>query len=140
MENFNFQLRKAYKFSLRNISDIESFGLKSTYEKVKVKIDAVDHTDAVKYSDIHTIHENMRLLPELANTYAEDLTFVIFELENKDKVAIAIEWIDTTTIELVEEETVIFTFKSCTVQTRELIKLSLLELGITDYETRLIHN
>ena len=121
----NFKLKKSYSF----ITRIPSL-LNLSYYQQKVK-GILTHDQAVKYTDITSLHTQAKvLLPELP-TNVTDLTYILFESIDKKQTVLAYEYIDESSIKEVTSLTMTATIENIDTEDLSLIVAKLKELGYT---------
>ena len=126
----SFALKKKYNFNSQpELSAI--LGEKFTLFKVKALLTS---EEAVKYTDIVTLHTTCRPLIQTLPDSIHDLTYILFEDVNKNTTVLALEYIDINTI--VEVQTINIRLNLYDVSTEDLtvLKTTLLELGYANFK------
>ena len=121
-----FNLHKVYNFNT-----LAPAVLGTSFTNMKVK-GIMSATEAMKYRDIYTLHNNLvnviTGLPQNVN----DLTFIL--LTNIDGVdtVLALEYVDSTTIVLVTSTNIRIDINNTTTADLGILRTRLLELGYTN--------
>lgn len=125
-----FSINKSYTFTT-----LAPAILGGVYNTVKVK-SMMSATEAVKYRDIHTLHTSVKSLIQGVPSSVNDLTYILFEANdaNKAKTLLALEYIDPFTIKEVTSITINIKVSNAQTTDISLIRASLLEIGITDFD------
>mgnify|MGYP006971714961 FL=1 len=90
-----FEINKVYNFTT-----LAAARLGSVYREMRVK-SIMTASEALRYRDIHTLHNN--LIPIITNLPVDtgDCTFLLLENTDKEVVVLAIEYIDPVSVILV---------------------------------------
>lgn len=89
--------------------------------------------EAIKYRDIVTLHEKMKVVVSGLPNNVKDCTFYLLENTSGDRIVLANEYIDQSTITLVTSVTInISVFNSLTTDVA-ILRARLQELGYTDF-------
>lgn len=119
----DFKLKHTYNFNTLAPSIL---GEKYTLMKVKAILDA---SEAVKYTDISTLHTTLKPIITGLPEHVNDLTFVLFQNSDGEESVYAMEYIDSTTLEEVTAVNVRVEVMDITTSDLNIIKTKLLELG-----------
>lgn len=121
----NFKLKKTYSFATK----LPSL-LNLQYNQQKVK-GILTHDQAVRYTDITSLHTSaIGLLPSLPANVT-DLTYILFESVDKKQTVMAYEYIEESTIKEVTSVTLAVTIENIDTEDTSLIVGKLRELGYT---------
>jgi hypothetical protein len=122
------EINKVYNFTT-----LAPSRLGSVYNEMRVK-SIMSATEAMKYRDIHTLHNN--LIPVISNIPVNtgDCTFVLFENTDNEKVVLAIEYLDPASIILVTSVNIRIEITDATSEDISLINMRLKELGYTNFD------
>lgn len=121
----NFELKKSYNFNIKS----EAAGIiGEKYKLAKIK-GIITSEEAVKYTDIATMHETLKPLITTLPDSVNDLSYVLFETQDGDQKVLALEYIDVNTI--VEVKSINLRAQILGVSTDDIaiIKSALSELG-----------
>jgi len=106
--------------------------LGASYSNMKV-IGIVTMSEAVRYSDVVTKHESVKtIIPGLPNT-PNTLLFVVFEDSAGDKLVIAQDYVDLTTIVLVTTINLTIQVFNVASSMEPIVRQRLKELGIVNF-------
>lgn len=130
MNTATFGLKKTYNF--RTLSPVI---LGAEYKNMKV-ISILANTEAVKYSDISTLHTTIKNdtaypisgLP----SNVTDLTYILFQNASGDKVVMASEYIDPYSITEVVALNAVVTVNNITSADMSVIRTILAEAGYSN--------
>ena len=116
------QLHKRYDFV--TLAPTELGG---SYRSMKV-LGILTADRAMTYRDIHTLHEKVKRY--LKQDYAiEDLTYILFEAVNKNTVLIPLEYIDTDSLQEVEQLKLMIEIPNANTEDINIVAAKLTELG-----------
>lgn len=125
-----FALKKRYNFNSQpELSAI--IGEKFTMFKVKSLMTA---EEAVKYTDIVTLHTTCRPLIATLPDSIHDLTYVLFEDVNKNLTTLPLEYIDLNTILEVQSINIRLQLYDANTEDLTILKTTLLELGYANFK------
>jgi hypothetical protein len=89
--------------------------------------------EAIKYRDIVTLHEKMKVAVSGLPNSVKDCTFYLLENTSGDRIVLANEYIDQSTVTLVTSVTInISVFNSLTTDVA-ILRARLQELGYTNF-------
>lgn len=125
-----FELKKTYNFNMKN-ELVPILGDKFKLMKVKGLLTA---DQAVKYTDIATMHQQLKPLLTSLPTNTSDMSYVLFETHNSDQVVYALEYIDLTSITEVDGINIRINIANCSTQDLATLKTAILELGYSNVE------
>ncbi len=119
-----FEINKSYTFST-----IASGILGSNFKNLKV-LSLTNAIEAVKYSDVFTMNEQINA--EVGNTlpHAHNMTYVLFENVSKEKIILSIDWININSIEVVSELNAMITIRNISNLQLQSVTRVLRELGL----------
>jgi len=119
-----FETKKVYKFSTLAPSI-----LGGEFTMMKVITSETIASEVLQYGDMHGLNSKLvPLIPGLSSN-ANDNTYVVFETETGERVALAYEWIDDATIELIEGVNIRIDVSNASTADVTIIKNALKELG-----------
>lgn len=121
-----FELNKIYDFNTL----VPSI-LGSSYKSMKVK-GILTAEGAMKYRDIHTLHNNLiSSIPGLPQDI-EDCVFLLLENTDKTRIILAVEYIDHASVTNVTTTNIRIEVRNTNITDLEIIRTRLLELGYSD--------
>lgn len=126
----SFELKKTYNFNMKN-DLVPVLGDKFKLMKVKGILTA---DQAVKFTDIATMHQQLKPLLSSLPTSTSDMTYVLFETHNNDSVVYALEYIDLNSITEVDGINIRVNIANCSTQDLATIKTAILEMGYSNVE------
>jgi len=121
-----FELNKVYNF---NTLAPNILGASFTNMKVKGIMTA---TEAMKYRDIYTLHNNLLTTISGLPTNINDLTFVLFSNLDGTDLVLANEYIDTFTVVVVNTTNIRIDVLNTTTNDISILRTRLLELGYSN--------
>ena len=128
----NFELKKTYNFNI--LTEVAGL-IGEKYKLMKVK-GILTSDEAVKYTDIATQFETLKpQLPNIPNSVT-DLSFVLFEDPNGEEIVLALEYIDTGTISLVQAINIRVNILGVSTEDISLVQTKLKELGYTNFDVK----
>lgn len=102
------------------------------HKNMKVKA-VMGAAEAIKYSDIVTMHTRLKpTITGLPDSHL-DCTYVLFETINNETVVFALEYLDQNSITEVSSINIRIDFRSAENQDIAVIRARLLELGYKDF-------
>lgn len=122
-----FELNKTY-----NYSTIAPILIGSDYKAQKVKA-IFTAQEAIKYRDITTLHETMKTAVPTLPTSINDCTYILFQTDDNETHILALEYIDTFSIELVETINIRIDIPDANINTMSLLRTRLKELGVDNF-------
>lgn len=121
-----FELSKTYNLEVKTAL-IPVLG--SSYKLMKVK-GILSADQAVKFSDIATMHEQLRSLDSTLSTSTANLTYILFETVNGDQVVYPDVYFETATqVDAVNIQVQIF---GCSTADYSIIESAIKELGYSN--------
>ncbi|MDQ6988434.1 MAG: hypothetical protein Q9M19_01030 [Mariprofundaceae bacterium] len=124
----SMQINKSYDFTT-----LAPALLGAVYTNMKVK-GIVTMEEAVKYSDVVTLHESVKsIITGLPNT-AHDLVFIILVDTDGQELVLAQDYIDSNTIVMVTTTNLDIKIFNVDSSMEAIIKLRLRELGILSFK------
>ncbi|MCI4437749.1 MAG: hypothetical protein JHC33_13165 [Ignisphaera sp.] len=106
--------------------------LGTQYTNMAVKA-ILNADEAIKYRDIVTLHEKMKVAVSGLPNSVKDCTFYLLENTSGDRIVLANEYIDQSTVTLVTSVTInISVFNSLTTDVA-ILRARLQELGYTNF-------
>lgn len=130
-----FELKKIYNFNMK--SEVTPLlGEKFTNMKV---LSIMTSDQALKERDIATLHEQVKPFLENVSVNISDLNYILFETIDKEKVIYPIEYIDMTSLTVVESIDIRVDLSKCSTTDLEMIKTILNESGYTNYDINVIN-
>ena len=121
-----FSLKKLYNFNT-----LAGVMLGQSYQSMKV-VSIMDSKQAIQHADILTIYNNVKTVISNLPSSVDDLTYILFENTDKEKVLLALEYIEISSV--VEVETIDIVMKVYDVTTEDLsiIRKAVSELGYSN--------
>lgn len=125
----NFELKKSYDFNFKT-ELVTLLGDKMKNMKV---VGILNADQAVKVSDIATIHTQVRPLDTTLPLNLNDLTFIMFETLDKTTAVYAYEYIDANSITAVTTINIRIDVNNASTTDITLLQQTLSELGYVDF-------
>lgn len=125
----NFELKKSYDFNFKT-ELVTLLGDKMKNMKV---VGILNADQAVKVSDIATIHTQVRPLDTTLPLNLNDLTFIMFETLDKTTAIYAYEYIDVNSITAVTTINIRIDVNNASTTDITLLQQTLSELGYVDF-------
>lgn len=122
-----FELRKRYNFTT-----LAPAILGASYKNMKV-VSLISQSEAVKYSDVVTKHETLKQTIAGLPASTVNMTFILFEDSNGDKVVFADEYIDQLTITEITTITLQINVYDADPTMTAIIQARLRELGVVNF-------
>lgn len=122
-----FELRKSYSFST-----LSPEILGENYSNLKVETTTTAETAQLYNSDIYNQYETLKnVIPNLPEI--SQCTFIIFKNSTGSKFVIALEYIDLTSIKLVQNTNLRIIIPDTSTESASTINLRLRELGYKNF-------
>lgn len=123
-----FALKKYYNFNT-----LAGVMLGQSYSSVKV-ISIMDSKRAVEYRDIMTMHANVRTLITNLPSSVEDLTYVLFENTDGEKLLLALEYIDLASVVEVANINAVIKVYDINTEDLSILRKAISELGFANVQ------
>lgn len=121
-----FQIKKSYNFNT-----LAGVMLGQSYQSMKV-ISIMDSKQAIQYGDIMTTFNNVKTIISNLPSSVDDLTFILFENTDKEKVLLALEYIELDSIIEVKSIDIEMKLYDVTTEDLSIIRKAISELGYTN--------
>jgi len=122
----NFEINKSYNFNTLAPTIIGN-----EYNNMRVK-GIMDSTQAIKYRDVYTLHNNLVGVITGLPTNITDIVFVLFENQDGTDVILGLQYIDQASIIEVTSINININVRNVSSADMGIIRTSLLELGYND--------
>lgn len=129
-----FQIKKTYNFGYK-VDLMALFGDKQTLVNVRGILTA---DEAVKYEDIYTKHQQVLGILKDLPLDVKELTYILFETNDKKQIVVAYEYIDESTILEVTSLNVRIDVRQCSSEDLTLIQKLLREAGYYDLTVKVL--
>lgn len=125
----SFEIKKTYNFSIQ--TDAVAV-LGAEYSLMKVRA-IMNSEEAAKKADVTTTYNTIKgVLTDLPESIT-DLTFILFENTDGNTTVLALEYIDTDTIEEVESVNIRVNILNASTEDISILTTAVKELGYTNF-------
>lgn len=125
----SFEIKKTYNFSIQ--TDAAAV-LGAEYSLMKVRA-IMNSEEAAKKADVTTTYNTIKgVLTDLPESIT-DLTFILFENTDGNTTVLALEYIDTDTIEEVESVNIRVNILNASTEDISILTTAVKELGYTNF-------
>lgn len=125
----SFEIKKTYNFSIQ--TDATAV-LGANYSLMKVRA-IMNSEEAAKKADVTTTYNTVKgVLTDLPESIT-DLTFILFENTDGNTTVLALEYIDTDTIEEVESVNIRVNILNASTEDISILTTAVKELGYTNF-------
>lgn len=122
-----FELKKSYNFTT-----LAPTILGNEYKAMKVKA-ILTSDNALKFRDIATLHTTVKSVISNLPESITDLTYILFENQDKEELVLALEYINTDSVIEVQGVNIRINITNVTVDDISTLTLRLKELGYVHF-------